>query len=176
MREGSRGAVEQESEASGKRRQTAERLDPLLALPVLVLSFALIVILVLPVAFPDLPPGASSVLAPADLAAFLAEYLDRRLVAPDQLAFICQNPFDLLLAVIPMRRPLRLLRSVQLVRAGCFAPVGAGAGRTVRESRIRLASRGTDGRWLSGHLDPGGRGDGTGCGVHRPESQHHHFL
>ncbi len=46
-----------------------------------------------------------------------------------------------LLVVIPMLRPLGLLRSVRLIRAARLARIGAGTGRIVRESRVRLASR-----------------------------------
>lgn len=40
-----------------------------------------------------------------------------------------------------MLRPLRLLRSVTLIRAARLTRIGAGVGRAVRESRVRLASR-----------------------------------
>jgi voltage-gated potassium channel len=43
---------------------------------------------------------------------FLTEYLARLLVAPSRLSFILHNPPDLMLVVIPVLRPLRLLRSV----------------------------------------------------------------
>jgi len=128
----------------GRRRQAAERLDQLLALPMLVLTLIFLAVLVLPVIYPDLPAGARSALDAIDLgiwAAFLAEYLARLLVAPSRLTFIRRNPFDLLLVVIPVLRPLRLLRSVTLIRAARLTRIGAGAGRAVRESRVRLASR-----------------------------------
>jgi len=126
------------------RRPTAERLDQLLALPMLVLTLVFLVVMVLPVIYPDLPHGARVVLAAIDLgiwAAFLAEYLARLFVAPDRIRFILRNPFDLFLVVIPVLRPLRLLRSVTLIRAARLTRIGAGAGRAVRESRVRLASR-----------------------------------
>ena len=128
----------------GWRRQAAERLDQLLALPMLVLTLIFLAVLVLPVLYPDLPPGTRSALDAIDVgiwAAFLAEYLARLFVAPSQLTFIRRNPVDLLLVVIPVLRPLRLLRSVTLIRAARLARIGAGAGRAVRESRVRLASR-----------------------------------
>jgi voltage-gated potassium channel len=107
----------------------------------LVLTLAFLVILVLPVLVPGLPPGAREALDVADMgiwAAFLAEYLARLLVAPSRLSFIVHNPFDLLLVAVPVLRPLRLLRSLRLIRG---VRVGAAAGRAVRDSRIRLASR-----------------------------------
>jgi voltage-gated potassium channel len=110
----------------------------------LVLTLVFLVVLVLPVLFPSLPPGARETLDAVDLgiwAAFLAEYLARLFVAPNRFSFIWHNPFDLLLVVIPVLRPLRLLRSVRLIRAARLTRIGAGAGRAVRESRIRLASR-----------------------------------
>ena len=123
------------------RRPAAERLDQLLALPMLVLTVAFLIVMVLPVLFPDLPPGARAALAATDMgiwAAFLAEYLARLLVAPDPRAFITRNVFDLLLVVIPVLRPLRLLRSVRLLRAARLTRIGR-------------------------HLDPCRRGDGTRC-------------
>jgi voltage-gated potassium channel len=131
-------------EVPGWRRPAAERLDQLLALPMLALTVVFLVVMVLPVVYPDLSPGARATLTAIDLgiwAAFLAEYLARLFVAPNRLAFILHNPFDLLLVVIPVLRPLRLLRSVTLIRAARLVRIGAGAGRLVRESRIRLASR-----------------------------------
>jgi voltage-gated potassium channel len=110
----------------------------------LVLTVVFLVVLVLPVAYPELPPGVRATLAAADLgiwAAFLAEYLARLFAAPNRLAFILHNPFDLLLVVVPVLRPLRLLRSITLIRAARLTRIGAGAGRVVRESRLRLASR-----------------------------------
>jgi voltage-gated potassium channel len=110
----------------------------------LVLTLAFLVVMVLPVLYPDLPPGALATLAALDVgiwAAFLLEYLARLFVAPDRLAFIRRNVLDLLLVVIPVLRPLRLLRSVTLIRAARLVRVGAAAGIAVRESRIRLASR-----------------------------------
>jgi hypothetical protein len=47
----------------------------------------------------------------------------------------------LLLVIIPVLRPLGLLRSVRLIRAARLARVGAAVGLAVRESRLRLASR-----------------------------------
>jgi len=43
--------------------------------------------------------------------------------------------------VIPVLRPLRLVRSVTLIRAVRLTRIGAGTGRVVRQSRLRLASR-----------------------------------
>jgi voltage-gated potassium channel len=129
---------------AGGRQRAAERLDRLLALPMLVLTHAFLVILVLPAAVPDLSPGARQALEAADMgiwAAFLAEYLARLLVAPNRLSFIIHNPLDLLLVLIPVLRPLRLLRSARLLRVAWLARIGAGVGVTVRESRIKLASR-----------------------------------
>ncbi len=110
----------------------------------LILTLVFLAVLVLPVIYPDLPSWARSALEATDLgiwAAFLAEYLARLFVAPDRFAFIRRNPFDLLLVVIPALRPLCLLRSVTLIRAARLTRIGAGAGRAVRESRVRLASR-----------------------------------
>jgi voltage-gated potassium channel len=131
-------------QGAGRRQQAAERLDRLLALPMLVLTLAFLVVMVLPVVVPGLPPEARQALNAADMgiwAAFLAEYLARLVVAPRRLSFILHNPFDLLLVLIPVLRPLGLLRSVRLIRAARLARVGAAVGLAVRESRLRLASR-----------------------------------
>ena len=126
------------------RRPAAERLDQLLALPMLALTVVFLADLVLPVLYPDMPPTARATLGPIDLgiwAAFLAEYLARLFVAPNRVAFILHNPLDLLLVVIPVLRPLRLVRSVTLIRAVRLTRIGAGTGSVVRQSRLRLASR-----------------------------------
>jgi voltage-gated potassium channel len=131
-------------QVAGWRQQAAERLERLLALPMLVLTLAFLVVLVLPVALPDLPPDAQRALDAADMgiwAAFLVEYLARLLVAPSRLSFMLHNPLDLLLVVIPVLRPLRLLRSVRLIRAARLARVGADVGLAARATRIGLASR-----------------------------------
>ena len=110
----------------------------------LVLTVVFLAVLVLPVLYPDLPPGARAALGAIDLviwAAFLAEYLARLFVAPDRLAFVRRNLLDLLLVVIPVLRPLRLLRTVTLIRAARLTRIGAGAGRVARQCRMRLASR-----------------------------------
>ena len=85
------------------RQRAAERLDRVLALPMLVLTLAFLVV-VLPVVVPGLPPGARQALDAADMgiwAAFLAEYLARLQVAPNRLSFIVHNPLDLLLVAVP---------------------------------------------------------------------------
>lgn len=51
------------------RRSAAERLDQLLALPMLVLTLVFLVVMILPVVYPHLPPGARAALAAIDLAA-----------------------------------------------------------------------------------------------------------
>lgn len=102
----------------GRRQHAAERLDQLLALPMLVVTVVFLAVLVMPVVFPDLPTGVRVTLEATDLgiwAAFLAEYLARLFLAPDRPSFIRRNVFDLLLVVIPVLRPLRLLRSVRLI-------------------------------------------------------------
>jgi voltage-gated potassium channel len=126
------------------RHRAAERLDQLLALPMLALTLVFIVVFALPVLFPSLSPGTRAMLNDVDLgiwAVFLAEYLARFYVAPRRLAFVWHNAFDLLLVVIPVLRPLRLLRSVRLIRAARVATIGAGASRVVQRSRMHLASR-----------------------------------
>lgn len=126
------------------RRAAAERLDRLLALPMLVLTLIFIVALVLPVLNPHLSPQVRAALAAIDLgiwAAFLVEYLARLFVAPDRLAFLRHNIFDLLIVVIPVLRPLRALRSIRLIRVARLGLLTSASGRAVTESRLRLASR-----------------------------------
>ena len=136
--------MKRHGQVPGWRRPAAERLDQLLALPMLALTVVFLADLVLPVLYPDMPPTARATLGPIDLgiwAAFLAEYLARLFVAPNRVAFILHNPLDLLLVVIPVLRPLRLVRSVTLIRALRLTRIGAGTGSVVRQSRLRLASR-----------------------------------
>jgi hypothetical protein len=135
----------------------------------LVLTLIFLMVMILPVIYPGLPHEARAAMAAIDLgiwAAFLAEYLARLFVAPDRFRFIISNPFDLLLVVIPVLRPLRLLRSITLIRAARLARIGAGAGFAVRESRGPPGQpRRAAGRWVSCDLDFGHGGDGTRCGA-----------
>ena len=134
----------QRGKVPGWRAPAARRLDQLLALPMLVLTVAFIVVLVIPVINPHLSPGMRTALDAVDLgiwAAFLTEYLARLFVAPDRLDFARRNLFDLLLVVIPVLRPLRLMRSVRVIRAARLARLTAGAGRLAAEHRMRFASR-----------------------------------
>lgn len=73
------------------RQQATERLDQVLALPMLVLTVMFLAVLVLPVIYPDLLAGSRSALEAIDMGiwtVFLAEYLARLFVAPDRLAFV----------------------------------------------------------------------------------------
>lgn len=65
----------------------------------LLLTLVFLVVMVLPVVYPELSSGARETLAAIDLgiwAVFLAEYLARLFVTPNRRAFILRNPFDLL--------------------------------------------------------------------------------
>jgi len=59
--------VKRRGQDPGWRQQAAERLDQVLALPMLVLTVVFLAVLVLPVIYPDVPAGSRSALEAIDL-------------------------------------------------------------------------------------------------------------
>ncbi|GAA3819633.1 potassium channel family protein [Cellulomonas soli] len=72
----------------------------------------------IPIANPDLSAGvvrACSVVVLATWVAFGVDYLGRLLLSEDRATFVRRNVFDLAVLVLPMLRPLRLIRFVTLL-------------------------------------------------------------
>lgn len=120
-----------------ERRETRlRRFERRTMLPMLILSVAFLVLVVLPFAL-DLSPGVSDALDRAALViwlVFVVEFGVRLFLAPDKLRFIARNPLDLVSVALPMLRPLRIVRTAGLLRA-----VGVARAET---SLVRLLRRG----------------------------------
>jgi len=116
-----------------------ERFERQTAVPMLVLSLAIIPLLLIPLVA-NLSPGVESTFIALDWfiwAAFLIEYCIRLYLAPRKGRFIASNKIDLVVIVLPFLRPLRVFRSVRaarVLRAARGAAVllrGLGAARDV---------------------------------------------
>ena len=119
------------SESLPGRARTYQRVEQSLGLPMLVLSVLMIPVLVIPAAWPGLPSATSRDLAVADYAiwaAFALEYLLLLSLAPNRRHFARTHLLELALVLLPMLRPLRLVRSVRTAQA-------LRAGRCLREPR-----------------------------------------
>ena len=80
----------------------------------LVLSLLIIPVLLVPSAWPGMPAGMRSDLDAADAGiwvAFAAEYLLLLFLAPARWVFVRTHLVELVLVLLPMLRPLRILRS-----------------------------------------------------------------
>jgi voltage-gated potassium channel len=100
------------------RTAALERFERMTAVPMLVLSLAVIPLLVIPLVM-DLAPRWEAGFFAADWliwAAFAAEYLIRLFLAPARWRFIRTHPLDLALVVLPFLRPLRVFRSARFAR------------------------------------------------------------
>ena len=98
---------------SGRRSSPEEQ-----AWPMLFLALAIIPIIVVPMTV-DLSPQSAALLQMADWliwAAFAIEYIVRFAIAPSKWPFARHNVLDLIVVVVPFAQPLRLLRSVRVLR------------------------------------------------------------
>lgn len=95
-----------------------ERFERRTALPMLVLSIAIVPLLVVPLVIDLSSSAEASVLAVDWLvwAAFAVEYGVRLYLAPRKWSFVKTNKLDLLVVVLPFLRPLRVARSARAVR------------------------------------------------------------
>jgi hypothetical protein len=83
----------------------------------------MIPLIVLPLVM-DLSPGPESAVLAIDYliwAVFAAEYAIKLYLAPNRRQFIARHIPDLIIVVVPMLRPLRVLRSVRLC-GSCALP------------------------------------------------------
>lgn len=98
--------------------------------PLLAAALAFLVAYAWPILVPDLPADTRDVLRTAAWAAwalFVVDYVVRLGLAPDRGRFVVHNIFDLLVVVLPLLRPLRLLRLVTLLHV-----LNRHAGRSLR--------------------------------------------
>ena len=95
-----------------------ERFERQTAVPVLVLSLAMIPLLAAPM-FLDLTASQEAALHALDWfiwSLFVVEYVVRLVLAPERWKFIRTHPIDLLLVLVPVFRPLRALRVFRALR------------------------------------------------------------
>src|SRR3990167_3333265 len=99
-----------------QRYQLFIKFDTATRIPMLVLALAMVPLLLGP-ALVQLPPGMEEAFLQLDLfiwAAFAFELAVKTYLAPSRMAYLRQNWVDVLIVVLPMLRPLRVLRFVRL--------------------------------------------------------------
>jgi voltage-gated potassium channel len=107
----------------GMKQQTAQiRWERRTQNPLLALAFAFAVAYAVPILAPQAPAAvhrACSVTEWVVWAVFAADYLVRLVLAPAKWLFVRSHPLDLIAVLLPLARPLRLLRLVStLLLAG----------------------------------------------------------
>lgn len=131
--------VETQIEKRQQRSDALDRFERQTAIPMLVLSLAIIPLLVIPLIW-NLSAGLEGTFFALDWilwGAFAVEYGIRLYLAPEKWAFIKRNKIDLLVVVIPFLRPLRVMRSaralrvLRAVRVVAFLARGMGAAKDV---------------------------------------------
>ncbi len=107
------GPLRSESEANAARREELlVAIERRTELPLMVLAFVMIPLLAAPI-FWDLRPLAWAVVLTLDgliWALFAADLAAKVAVAPERLRYVRENWFEVLTALIPVARPLRLVR------------------------------------------------------------------
>lgn len=97
--------------------------------PLLLLAFAFLVAYAWPILDPSLDPGVESFLSTLSWAvwgAFVVDFAIRLILAEGRLRYALHHWYDVILVLLPMLRPLRLLRALALARI---------LGRTMATSR-----------------------------------------
>lgn len=113
------------------RAEALERFQQQSAIPMLVLSLAIIPLLLIPLIW-DISAGLETTFLALDWfiwAAFVVEYGVRLWLAPAKWDFVKRNKIDLLVIVLPFLRPLRVMRSARALRVLRAARVVAFVGR-----------------------------------------------
>jgi voltage-gated potassium channel len=131
-------------EAVPWRQQAYERVEKAAALPLLIVSIALVPLLVVPLVV-HLSHGWSQTVDDLDLVVwgiFTLEYLTMLALSMNRWRYVRTHVIDLLLVCLPLLRPLRIVRSVRALRLLRLARLGTVTTKGLRLSRSRLASRG----------------------------------
>lgn len=113
-----------------------------LRFPMLVLSIITIPLLLVPLLDRQLTADQVSMFDTADLVVyglFVAEYLILLWLAPCRWQYVRTHPLDLVLVLLPILRPLRIVRSLRLIQVG---RIGASFSRTADVGRRSLMARG----------------------------------
>ena len=117
-----------------------ERFEATTAWPMLVLSFAIIPLLVIPLTV-ELSRSAERTLVTIDWiiwGLFAAEYMIRLYLSPARSTFVRGNKIDLVVIVLPFLRPLRVVRSARMLRLLRAARTTTILGRGLKATRVVL--------------------------------------
>ncbi len=120
-------------ERRARKAKAPDEFEQQTAIPMLLLSLAIIPLLLAPVVF-DLSPQTEDTLIALDWllwAAFAVEYGIRLYLAPQKRTFVKTNKIDLVVIVLPFLRPLRVIRSARVLRLLRAARIVALVGRGV---------------------------------------------
>ncbi|MYD64633.1 MAG: potassium channel family protein [Chloroflexi bacterium] len=112
-----RGEEDKVSTTQERRTEQLERFERADEIPMLVLALVMVPVLLAPFLY-DLTAEAERILLAANRliwAAFAAELLARVYLAPRRLAYLSQYWFDVVIVVLPILRPLRLIRAMRLI-------------------------------------------------------------
>ncbi len=107
----------------GWRDAAFESMERATAFPMLVLSLAVIPLIVVPATI-DLDNGPRRALLGLDWsiwALFAAEFGIKTYLAPRRLTYIRSHWFDLVIVAVPFLRPLRVARTLRILRTGSVA-------------------------------------------------------
>lgn len=111
-----------------------ERWERRASVPLMLLAIAFLVAYVWPVLDPRMDPGVRSFLIVVSWtvwAAFGVDFAIRIVLADDRIRYVIRHWYDVALILLPLFRPLRLLRLVALVRILDRAAADSFAGKTL---------------------------------------------
>jgi voltage-gated potassium channel len=119
------------------REAAVRRFERTTAWPMLFLALAIIPIIVVPMVT-HLSKQAEATLLAADWliwAAFAIEYIVRAFLSPRKWHFFTHNLIDFVVVAVPFAQPLRLIRSLRLLRLARGSRVVAFAAKGAKEGR-----------------------------------------
>lgn len=125
------------------RRVLARRWADRSEQPLLLAAVIFLVVITVPLYYPDLPAPVRSVLTACNLLVwvlFLADYLVRFRLAEGRARFVGDHFLDLLVLAVPFLRPLRLLRAIGLFGALTQRAGRKSQGRTTSEVFLSVAA------------------------------------
>lgn len=102
-----------------RRREALDRFEKVTELPLLALALAMIPLIILPLTM-DLPESVETAFIAFDWfiwAVFAFEYIVRLTLTTERKHFVRREWASLLFVVVPLLRPLRIMRSAKAVRA-----------------------------------------------------------
>jgi voltage-gated potassium channel len=130
--------------AGDRRAEWLERLEQWTEWPLTILALALIPILVMPYVY-DLSPTTIHTLDALDYliwGVFAADLIAKVLITPARRRYLRSHWFDVLLVGLPMLRPLRVTRSMRVLRSFPAVRVAAAGSRVLVMGRGLLLDHG----------------------------------